>query len=594
MKASPNEDTAGSSAASSTVSTTRFARCVRSVRRAIALSLSAVLLVSWPVLVWRLSTLTRWITIRFSHSPVIEVALFLGFAWSMLLCRKPPAKIRSVIRLASTRVLKATFLQRCPTLLAGHINYHMIDLGRSVAASAITFLAVNCLVNAIPDGLEFETPGILRFMDSSGDGVLRASDIEDFFFFFSRRVLLAVLATHFGRFILRAKDPPAFNAADEPHVSYTTSQKNVMRKLAAEYDRDGKGFLNKKETQGLIEDDRALKLLRELSVTPQQANDAFQFIDRDKDGLVSQRELAYGILGLGGSPARPLWRGQSAGEYFWHTLVHKFLLDRQSSARPGHGAAMCLDKIIDIGMWVFMIYPWFAVFQVNVRTVLAVGGVGGLALGLAAKNLAANLIAGLMIYINLTVVKGQEVEIPNGHFHGVVASVGATTTVVNQLDGKPLLVPNSRLLEGMVVDKSTRYFRKVESTFNVILKDVADLAKMVESIANVLHNHDRVLKKDAIKAIREALNGDIEVFPAQCVFKGFGPHGALIHVRCYVPGRLHNDAFQQARSEILIAVAEKIGDLGGSIGFNCLVPLPALGASGITQQDTNASQRLGS
>ena len=49
---------------------------------------------------------------------------------------------------------------------------------------------------------------------------------------------------------------------------------------------------------------------------------------------------------------------------------------------------------------------WLKVLDVNVQTVLAFGGGGAIACGLAMRNVAQNLISGILIFLNQSISEG--------------------------------------------------------------------------------------------------------------------------------------------------------------------------------------------
>ena len=79
----------------------------------------------------------------------------------------------------------------------------------------------------------------------------------------------------------------------------------------------------------------------------------------------------------------------------------------------------------------------------SISGVLAFGGVGGIAVGFAARDLLANFFGGLMIYLDRPFSVGDWVRSPDRNIEGTVERIGWRLTVIRTFDKRPLYVPNS-------------------------------------------------------------------------------------------------------------------------------------------------------
>eukprot|EP00898_Chlorokybus_atmophyticus_P001818 jgi/Chlat1/2637/Chrsp178S00158 len=80
---------------------------------------------------------------------------------------------------------------------------------------------------------------------------------------------------------------------------------------------------------------------------------------------------------------------------------------------------------------------------VETRALLAFGGVGGLAIGLASQSVVSNLVSGLMMLITRPFLESERIEINNGSLCGVVENIGIYHTRIIKDDNVPVFVPNS-------------------------------------------------------------------------------------------------------------------------------------------------------
>ena len=79
----------------------------------------------------------------------------------------------------------------------------------------------------------------------------------------------------------------------------------------------------------------------------------------------------------------------------------------------------------------------------SISGVLAFGGVGGIAVGFAARDLLANFFGGLMIYMDRPFNVGEWIRSPDKEIEGTVEKIGWRLTTIRTFDKRPLYVPNS-------------------------------------------------------------------------------------------------------------------------------------------------------
>ena len=74
---------------------------------------------------------------------------------------------------------------------------------------------------------------------------------------------------------------------------------------------------------------------------------------------------------------------------------------------------------------------------------MAFGGIGGIAIGFAAKDLLANFFGALMIFLDRPFSIGDWIRSPDREIEGVVEDIGWRSTKIRTFDKRPLFIPNS-------------------------------------------------------------------------------------------------------------------------------------------------------
>lgn len=101
-------------------------------------------------------------------------------------------------------------------------------------------------------------------------------------------------------------------------------------------------------------------------------------------------------------------------------------------------------SIFSTAIWIIAILTMLPVFGINIAPVLAVLGVGGLALGLAAQAVIKDYISGIMILLEDQFRVGEKVEA--GGKTGYVEDFNLRRTVLRGENNEVFYVPNSQII----------------------------------------------------------------------------------------------------------------------------------------------------
>ncbi len=125
----------------------------------------------------------------------------------------------------------------------------------------------------------------------------------------------------------------------------------------------------------------------------------------------------------------------------------------------------------------------------SISGILAFGGVGGIAVGFAAKDLLANFFGGLMIYLDRPFVEGDWVRSPDREIEGTVEKIGWRLTCIRTFDKRPLYVPNSTFTSIAVENPSRMTNRRIYETIGIRYDDAGKMADIVEAVRGMLQSH---------------------------------------------------------------------------------------------------------
>jgi len=134
----------------------------------------------------------------------------------------------------------------------------------------------------------------------------------------------------------------------------------------------------------------------------------------------------------------------------------------------------------------------------NISAILAFGGIGGIAVGFAAKDLLANFFGGLMIYLDRPFSVGDWIRSPDRDIEGTVEKIGWRLTLIRTFDKRPLYIPNSMFASISVENPSRMTHRRIYETIGVRYADGKHLPAIVNDIKEMLLNHPEIDSKQTL------------------------------------------------------------------------------------------------
>jgi MscS family membrane protein len=124
--------------------------------------------------------------------------------------------------------------------------------------------------------------------------------------------------------------------------------------------------------------------------------------------------------------------------------------------------------------------------------VMAAGGVGGLAVGFAAKDLLANIFGGLLIFLDRPFAIGDWIRSPDKNIEGTVEHIGWRTTKVRTFDKRALYIPNGVFTTISIENPSRMTNRRIKTKIGIRYDDANKIEPMLEEIEAMLEEHEDI------------------------------------------------------------------------------------------------------
>lgn len=128
----------------------------------------------------------------------------------------------------------------------------------------------------------------------------------------------------------------------------------------------------------------------------------------------------------------------------------------------------------------------------SISGVLAFGGVGGIAVGFAAKDLLANFFGGMIVNLDRPFKVGDWIRSPDRNIEGTVEHIGWRVTTIRTFDQRPLYVPNAAFTTIAVENPSRMRNRRIYETIGIRYVDIGQMADIVADIRSMLESHEEI------------------------------------------------------------------------------------------------------
>ena len=151
-------------------------------------------------------------------------------------------------------------------------------------------------------------------------------------------------------------------------------------------------------------------------------------------------------------------------------------------------------NILYAGLLAFVVIAALGQLGIQTTSFIAILGAAGLAIGLALQGSLSNFASGVLMIIFRPFKQGDFIE--GAGVAGVVEEVHIFNTVMRTGDNKTIIIPNGSLMNGNIVNYSTKPTRRLDFVFGIGYDD--DLRKAKEVLEEILNNDERILKDPAI------------------------------------------------------------------------------------------------
>ncbi|WP_213637256.1 mechanosensitive ion channel family protein, partial [Providencia rettgeri] len=149
-------------------------------------------------------------------------------------------------------------------------------------------------------------------------------------------------------------------------------------------------------------------------------------------------------------------------------------------------SARIVARVFKTTIFVIMVLLFGEHFGMSLSGLMAFGGIGGIAIGMAGKDILSNFFSGLMLYFDRPFNIGDWVSSPDRNIEGTVVEIGWRITKIITFDHRPLYIPNSVFSSISVENPGRMTNRRIKTEIGLRYEDSDKIGAIVDDIRTML------------------------------------------------------------------------------------------------------------
>ncbi len=209
-----------------------------------------------------------------------------------------------------------------------------------------------------------------------------------------------------------------------------------------------------------------------------------------------------------------------------------------------------VGKLLRISVIITAVLVILQTLGYSVSGVLAFGGIGGIAVGFAAKDLLANFFGGLMIYLDRPFAVGDWVRSPDRQIEGTVEEIGWRLTRIRTFDKRPLYIPNATFTSIAVENPSRMTHRRIKETIGIRYDDADKMEPILTDVRQMLLTHPEIDQSQTLMVH----------------FNTFGPSSLDFFIYTFTRTTVWTE-YHRVKEEVLLRIYRIISEHGAEVAF---------------------------
>ncbi len=228
--------------------------------------------------------------------------------------------------------------------------------------------------------------------------------------------------------------------------------------------------------------------------------------------------------------------------------IEKVMLERE--AKVDKDSIRLFTRLIKIAFVFVFVLGFAQYFGYSVSSILTLGGVGGIVIGFAAKDMLANVFGGLMIQMDKPFSTGDWIRTTDKSIEGVVEKIGWRMTRIRTFNKNPVYVPNGIFATIPIETPSRMTNRQIHAIIGIRYDDIAQMQSIIEKVEKLLADHEHIDHEEPCRVYFDLFNAS-----------------SLDFVIWAFSSVTNSSEFKKIKGKILLDVADIIAGHGAEIAY---------------------------
>ena len=226
--------------------------------------------------------------------------------------------------------------------------------------------------------------------------------------------------------------------------------------------------------------------------------------------------------------------------------VENYMLERDTNV--DNDSVRLFSRLIKILIVIAIALGVAQYLGFSISSLLTFGGVGGIVMGFAAKDMLSNIFGGLMIQMDKPFSTGDWIR--SSKFEGTVEKIGWRMTRIRTFSKNPVYIPNSIFASIPIETPSRMTNRRIKEVIGVRYDDIAQMPAIVAEVEALLREHKDIDQSESLRVYFNYFNASSLDFNVYAFTK-----------------TTSKDEYQRVKQQILLSVADIIAKHKAEIAY---------------------------
>lgn len=175
-------------------------------------------------------------------------------------------------------------------------------------------------------------------------------------------------------------------------------------------------------------------------------------------------------------------------------LIEKKQINKGANRTSAH----IISRVFKITIVFILLLMFGEHLGLSLSGLMTFGGIGGIAVAMASKDVLSNFFSGIMLYFDRPFNIGDWISSPDRQIEGTVLEIGWRQTKIITFDHRPLYIPNSLFSSISVENPGQMTNRRIETTIGLRYQDADKIDVIIKDIKTMLLTHPDIDTKQTL------------------------------------------------------------------------------------------------